>query len=141
MATLEAVSHFVHPIFSQTLIHLIERKTKKEVVAKFYTNATVVYHHVNAFEDNGHVVFDVIAYNDNSLYDMFYLDELRQRTENPESSSNKPYSSPNCKRFVLPLSDKVCYLASLYNNYNNGKDLFNRCLFTKNISVVVRGLK
>ncbi|KAG5270135.1 hypothetical protein AALO_G00189150 [Alosa alosa] len=88
-----------------TLIHLIDRKTKKEVLTKYYTGATVVYHHVNAFEDDGHVVFDVIAYDDNSLYDMFYLDELKQRID-PGSSSNKHYSSPKCKRFVLPLTDK-----------------------------------
>ncbi|KAL2088540.1 hypothetical protein ACEWY4_015439 [Coilia grayii] len=88
-----------------TLIHLIDRKTKKELVTKYYTDAMIVYHHVNAFEDDGHVVFDVIAYDDNSLYDMFYLDELKQRSENP-GSSKKAYSSPSYKRFVLPLTDK-----------------------------------
>lgn len=118
----------MYHIFPQTLIHLIERKTKKEVVAKYYTNSMVVYHHVNAFEDNGHVVFDVIAYDDNSLYDMFYLDELKKSTENPGSSSNKHYSSPKCKRFVLPLTDKVWCLLFLYNNYNTGKDVVIYCL-------------
>lgn len=64
----------------------------------------VVYHHVNAFEDEGHVVFDVITYNDSTLYDMFYLNKLK---EDPSFQGNG-YSKPSCKRFVLPIqSDKV----------------------------------
>lgn len=54
----------------------------------------VVYHHVNAFEDDGHVIFDVIAYSDNKLYDMFYL------KQNSEASV---YSKPSYKRFALPI--------------------------------------
>ncbi|KAL0187906.1 hypothetical protein M9458_015005, partial [Cirrhinus mrigala] len=67
-----------HPEDS-TLIHLIDRKTKKEVGIKFYTGAMAVYHQINAFEDDGHVVFDVICYDDNSLYEMFYLDKLKEQ--------------------------------------------------------------
>lgn len=66
-----------------------------------------VYHHVNAFEDDGHVVFDVIAYDDNSLYDMFYLDKLKEQMGN-----NAMYVKPKCRRFVLPLSDKVRYVGN-----------------------------
>jgi len=88
-----------------TLIHLIDRKTNKEVATKYYTGAMVVYHHANAYEEDGHVVVDVIAYDDNSLYDMFYLDELKQRADNP-GPSKKAYSSPSYRRFVLPIADK-----------------------------------
>lgn len=71
---------------------------------KYYTEAMVVYHHVNAFEDNGHVVFDVIAYTDTSLYDMFYMSKLKESVDFLDES----YSKPSYKRFVLPLqSDKV----------------------------------
>ncbi|XP_072516214.1 beta,beta-carotene 15,15'-dioxygenase isoform X2 [Salminus brasiliensis] len=87
-----------------TLIHLIDRKTKKEVAMKYLTGAMVVYHHINAFEEDDHVVFDVIAYDDNSLYDMFYLDKLKD--EEAKQSASKAFSKPKCKRFVLPLSDK-----------------------------------
>ncbi|KAM9332031.1 beta,beta-carotene 15,15'-dioxygenase [Pholidichthys leucotaenia] len=77
-----------------TLIHLIDRKTGKEFEVKYYTGAMVVYHHVNAFEDDGHVVFDVIAYNDNSLYEMFYLNKLKEKKMYPKSSY---------RRFALPI--------------------------------------
>uniref|UniRef100_A0A3B4AVD9 Uncharacterized protein n=1 Tax=Periophthalmus magnuspinnatus TaxID=409849 RepID=A0A3B4AVD9_9GOBI len=85
-----------------TLIHVIDRKTGKEVETKYYTGAMVVYHHVNAFEEDGHVVFDVIAYRDNSLYNMFYLSKLKEA-----GSHDDGYVQPNCRRFVLPVrSDK-----------------------------------
>ncbi|XP_030612869.1 beta,beta-carotene 15,15'-dioxygenase [Archocentrus centrarchus] len=82
-----------------TLIHLIDRKSGKEVETKYYTGAMVIYHHVNAFEDDGHVIFDVIAYRDNSLYDMFYLSNLQEKSE----FDDKRYSKPTYKRFALPI--------------------------------------
>ncbi|KAM4631221.1 beta,beta-carotene 15,15'-dioxygenase [Polymixia lowei] len=86
-----------------TLIHLIDRRTGKELETMFYTGAMIVYHHVNAFEDNGHMIVDVIAYEDNSTYDMFYLEKLKE----PGSDSGNPYCKTAYKRFALPLqSDK-----------------------------------
>lgn len=68
-----------------------------------------VYHQVNAYEDDGHVVFDVIAYDDNSLYDMFYLDKLKE-----QMGKNTLYCKPKCRRFVLPLSDTVRYAVFVF---------------------------
>uniref|UniRef100_A0A8C6TB64 Beta-carotene oxygenase 1 n=1 Tax=Neogobius melanostomus TaxID=47308 RepID=A0A8C6TB64_9GOBI len=87
-----------------TLIHIIDRKTGKEVETKYYTGAMVVFHHVNAFEEDGHIIFDVIAYKDNGLYNMFYLSKLK---ENPGFHDDS-YGKPNYRRFVLPLrTDKT----------------------------------
>lgn len=92
----------------QTLIHLIDRKTGKEVETKYYTGAVVVYHHVNAYEEDGHVIFDVIAYKDNSLYNMFYISKLKENA----GFHDEAYSKPSYKRFVLPLqSDKVGFFS------------------------------
>lgn len=81
------------------LIHLIDRKTGKEVETKYFTESMIVYHHVNAFEDDGHVIFDVIAYKDNSLYDMFYFSKLKEKA----GSHDESYSKPSYKRFALPV--------------------------------------
>lgn len=71
---------------------------------KYHTGSLVVYHHVNAFEDDGHVVLDVIAYNDTSLYEMFYMSRLKKDI----SFQSNGYTKPNYRRFVLPIrSDKV----------------------------------
>lgn len=82
-------------------IHLIDRSTKKEVDVKYYTDTMVVYHHVNAFEEDGHVIVDVIAFDDHSLYELFYMDKLK------ELSANSIVAEPKYKRFVLPLMDKL----------------------------------
>lgn len=88
----------------QTWFHFVDRKTKKEVSTKFYTDAMVLYHHMNAYEEDGHIVFDIVAYKDNSLYDMFYLKNLNKDFE----ENSKLTSIPACKRFVVPLQyDKV----------------------------------
>lgn len=88
----------------QTWFHFIDRRTKKEVPTKFYTDALVFFHHVNAYEEDGHIVFDIIAYTDNSLYDMFYLKNLNRDFE----KNAKLTSIPTCRRFVVPLQyDKV----------------------------------
>ncbi|XP_061568941.1 beta,beta-carotene 15,15'-dioxygenase [Cololabis saira] len=96
-----------------TLIHLIDRKTGKEVETKYFTGPMVVYHHVNAFEDEGHVVFDVIAYNDSSMYDMFYLSKLKEDL----SFQGNGYSKPSYRRFALPTQPDKSVAA--------GKDLVN----------------
>ncbi|KAH0619516.1 hypothetical protein JD844_000200 [Phrynosoma platyrhinos] len=88
----------------KTWIHLIDKRTKKVTSTKFYTDAMVLFHHVNAYEEDDHVVFDVISYTDNSLYQMFYLKNLDSNFEN----NVKLAAIPTCKRFVLPLQcDKV----------------------------------
>lgn len=91
-------------LLQQVLIHLIDRHTKKEVDVKYYTDTIVVYHHVNAFEEDGHMIVDVIAYDDYSLYYMLYLDKLKKQ------AASNTVVLPKYKRFVLPLTDKVLHL-------------------------------
>nr|XP_060644458.1 beta,beta-carotene 15,15'-dioxygenase [Anolis sagrei ordinatus] len=83
----------------KTWIHLIDRRTKKVISTKYYTDAMVLFHHVNAYEEDDHVVVDIICYTDNSLYQMFYLKNLDSRFE----SNVRLTAIPSCKRFVLPL--------------------------------------
>nr|XP_042708066.1 beta,beta-carotene 15,15'-dioxygenase isoform X3 [Chrysemys picta bellii] len=83
----------------KTWIHLIDKKTKKDISTKIYTDAMVLFHHVNAYEEDGHVVIDVISYPDNSLYQMFYLKNLNEELE----KNTKLTAIPACKRFVVPL--------------------------------------
>ncbi|XP_051998031.1 beta,beta-carotene 15,15'-dioxygenase-like isoform X2 [Xyrauchen texanus] len=85
------------------VIHLINRKTGKTVSTKYYTDAFVVFHHVNAYEEDGHVVFDLITYKDSNLYDMFYLKNMKQDVDK-FIETNKDFSQPTCQRFVLPVN-------------------------------------
>ncbi|XP_008305705.1 beta,beta-carotene 15,15'-dioxygenase [Cynoglossus semilaevis] len=84
----------------KTIIHLIDKKTRKEVETKYLTGTMVVYHHVNAYEEDGHVVFDIIAYDNTSLYEMFYISRLKEHG----NTYDENYCKPTYRRFVLPTS-------------------------------------
>ncbi|CAL8288454.1 unnamed protein product [Lota lota] len=86
-----------------TVFHLIDRHTGKEVSTRYYGDAMVVFHHINAYEEGGDVVVDLISYSDSNLYQMFYLDNLRQETGD-FLQTNQTFSPPTCKRFLLPLT-------------------------------------
>ncbi|XP_001380954.3 beta,beta-carotene 15,15'-dioxygenase isoform X2 [Monodelphis domestica] len=83
----------------KTYIHIIDRRTKRTLLTKFYADPMVVFHHVNAYEEDGHIVFDVISYKDHSLYQLFYLANLNQDFQ----QNSKLASIPSLKRFVIPL--------------------------------------
>ncbi|XP_004437134.1 PREDICTED: beta,beta-carotene 15,15'-monooxygenase [Ceratotherium simum simum] len=83
----------------KTYIHIIDQRTRKPVPTKFYTDPLVVFHHVNAYEEDGCLLFDVIAYEDSSLYQLFYLANLNQDFE----ENSRLTSSPALKRFAVPL--------------------------------------
>ncbi len=54
------------------------------------------FHHINAFEDGGAVVLDLIAYPDARVVDALYLDQLRAGKAVPSSLLN---------RYIIPLGD------------------------------------
>lgn len=91
------------PCPPQTLFHVINKTTGEAVSTRFYGDALMVFHHINAYEDDGHVVFDLISYKDSNLYDIFYIKNLRQNSST-FTETNKKFSAPLCLRFVLPLS-------------------------------------
>lgn len=66
---------------------------------KFYTDPMVVFHHVNAYEEDGCLLFDVVAYEDSSLYQLFYLANLNQDFE----EHSRLTSVPVLRRFAVPL--------------------------------------
>ena len=74
------------------------------MLTRYFTDPMVVFHHVNAYEEDGCLLFDVIAYEDGSLYQLFYLANLNEDFK----ENSRLTSVPTLKRFVLPLNvDKV----------------------------------
>ncbi|XP_030874927.1 beta,beta-carotene 15,15'-dioxygenase, partial [Leptonychotes weddellii] len=84
----------------KTYIHIIDQRTRKPVPTKFYTDPMVVFHHVNAYEEDGCLLFDVITYEDSSLYQLFYLANLNQDFE----ENCRLTSIPTLRRFAVPLN-------------------------------------
>ncbi|ELR71891.1 15,15' beta carotene dioxygenase [Fulvivirga imtechensis AK7] len=58
-----------------TRIHLIDKKNG--AIKSFDTTSFFAFHHVNAFEQEDDVVFDIVAYKDATVIDELYLDHLR----------------------------------------------------------------
>ncbi len=58
-----------------TRIFVID-KDSGEVVGEGMTEAFFAFHHVNAFENDGDLIFDIVAYDDASIIDQLYLDNL-----------------------------------------------------------------
>ncbi|EPY81799.1 beta,beta-carotene 15,15-monooxygenase [Camelus ferus] len=83
----------------KTYIHIIDQRTRKPMLTKFYMDPMVIFHHVNAYEEDGCLLFDVIAYGDSSLYQLFYLANLNQNFKD----NSRLTSVPTLKRFAVPL--------------------------------------
>lgn len=58
-----------------TKIHLIHKATGE--LKTFKTEPFFSFHHINAFEKNGDIVFDLVAYENDKIIKDFYLEKLR----------------------------------------------------------------
>ncbi|MDZ7687869.1 MAG: carotenoid oxygenase family protein [Halobacteriales archaeon] len=70
---------------------LVDRETG-DVVADPVAEPFFAFHHVNAFEEeDGTVVVDIVAYEDASVIDSFYLDEIRSEDFGIEGGTLRRY--------------------------------------------------
>jgi beta,beta-carotene 9',10'-dioxygenase len=68
-----------------TIIHLVHKSSGE--VNTIRTDAFFCFHHANAFEQDGEIIFDLITYEDASIVSYLYLDELR--ASNPSLAAGK----------------------------------------------------
>ncbi|CAG7716180.1 unnamed protein product, partial [Allacma fusca] len=80
---------------------LINRSTGKVLKTEYISSETFFFFHViNCYEDNNHLVVDLIAYEDTSNFQAMYIDRLRG-----DIMDNSKACTP--KRFVIPLGDDL----------------------------------
>ncbi|XP_077983649.1 beta,beta-carotene 15,15'-dioxygenase-like [Glandiceps talaboti] len=79
-----------------TPIRVFDRKSGQEVETKYFTDALFVFHHINAFEKDGHLVIDLIGYDNINIIKELYMEELQ--------AGIRPKSQPKPWRYVLPLN-------------------------------------
>lgn len=78
-------------------IYLVDKNSG--AVRSFETEPFFAFHHVNAFEQNGGVVFDIIAYENPSVIEQLYLHRLR---------SDENLNVSGClRRFYINFSEKA----------------------------------
>jgi beta,beta-carotene 9',10'-dioxygenase len=58
-----------------TKIHLVNKKTG--AIQHFLSEPWFSFHHVNAFEQDGEIIFDIPVFKDTTIIDQLYLDHLR----------------------------------------------------------------
>lgn len=87
-----------------TLFHVVNRHTGRSLTTRYYGDALVTFHHINAYEEQEQLVFDLITYKDSVLYEMFYIDYMRQDLSTLMEENQKNFSPPVVSRFVLPLN-------------------------------------
>lgn len=94
----------IHPPFpsSQTKFVVVERSTGMMLRTRFVTDPLFFFHAVNAFEDDGHIVFDMVAYEDAAIMDRYYLDKLKDPAAG--DAEFDPDNQGHFRRFVIPVS-------------------------------------
>ncbi|GFS43811.1 beta,beta-carotene 15,15'-dioxygenase, partial [Nephila pilipes] len=80
----------------KTRFHLIDRVSGHEIKTKYQSEAFFFFHHINTYEEDGHVVADIQAFPDPEVLDKFYLSKLRL-------GEFAVSCEPVFTRFVLPL--------------------------------------
>ncbi|GFS68787.1 beta,beta-carotene 15,15'-dioxygenase, partial [Nephila pilipes] len=75
----------------------MDLRTGIQTTTKYVANAFFFFHHINTYEEDGHVVADIMAYSDADVLDLLFLDKLRLGTFPDECAAITT-------RFVLPLS-------------------------------------
>ncbi|XP_042896684.1 carotenoid-cleaving dioxygenase, mitochondrial isoform X2 [Parasteatoda tepidariorum] len=99
----------------KTKFHLIDRVSGQELKIKFQSDAFFFFHHINTYEEDDHVVADIMAFPDPGVFDKFYLQKLRL-------GGFDQTCQPIFTRFVLPLKadgKKGANLVTL--NYSEAK--------------------
>ncbi|XP_064390885.1 beta,beta-carotene 15,15'-dioxygenase-like [Halichondria panicea] len=83
--------------------YVVEKSSGNVLPGKFFAPPAVILHHINAFEDNGHIVLDGCAYRDWRVYDSFYVQSLNDLSSNflLEEIKVEP------RRYVLPIAHEL----------------------------------
>lgn len=79
-----------------TRFHVIDKRTGVLVKTKYHSKAFFTFHHINAYEQENHLIVDLIAYPSADVVDQLYLSNLRL-------TDFKCTCLPQTKRFVLPI--------------------------------------
>lgn len=78
-------------------LHLISKDTGDRVMTTYTTDSFVTFHHINAYERDGHVIVDLSTYPNADIIDSLMVEALKeQRTSKG--------SVPQFTRIVLPIN-------------------------------------
>lgn len=79
---------------------VIDRKTGKLLPTTYTAPPLLIFHHINAWEEDGHLVMDFSATVSATQYSTFYFSNFRK----PDSDPSKTFPDSKPCRLVLPLN-------------------------------------
>ncbi|XP_046576703.1 beta,beta-carotene 15,15'-dioxygenase-like [Haliotis rubra] len=79
----------------KALIHLARRSDGKTLTTRYTADALFCFHFINSYEDDGHIVMDLCAYDDGGVVRDVYIKDLK------EGVFSQFYAT--VRRYVLPL--------------------------------------
>lgn len=83
-------------VLKQTRFYVICKKTG-DTVHKYYAKAFFYFHTINSYEEDDHVVIDLMAYDNSSIIDKWDLNKMRNDIYDEENQAVPT-------RFVMPLN-------------------------------------
>uniref|UniRef100_A0A4W3HCV4 Carotenoid-cleaving dioxygenase, mitochondrial n=1 Tax=Callorhinchus milii TaxID=7868 RepID=A0A4W3HCV4_CALMI len=90
---------------TNTVIHVAHKHTGQILPVKYYSKPLTTFHQINAFEDNGFIVFDLCSFDDGNIVHTLTMQNLHKSGEALDELYNT-IPKPTPIRFVLPLSIK-----------------------------------
>nr|AXQ06573.1 beta,beta-carotene-15,15'-dioxygenase [Pinctada imbricata] len=86
----------------KTLFKIIDRKSGVPLSIKYTSEAQFTFHHINAYEEDGHLVLDMSAYKDAEIIKNLYLENYTEEKISQTMEKEKLFGE--VRRFVFPLN-------------------------------------
>ncbi|XP_064481033.1 beta,beta-carotene 15,15'-dioxygenase-like [Ornithodoros turicata] len=78
--------------------HVVDKKTGKRTERKYVSESFLVFHHINTYEKDNHIVVDLCAHKDDTILSMLYTDASKRASRGNVSLCATP------RRYALPLN-------------------------------------
>ncbi|XP_076318574.1 carotenoid-cleaving dioxygenase, mitochondrial-like isoform X2 [Tachypleus tridentatus] len=86
----------------KSYFHVINRYTGQPVPINYSALPFMMFHHINAYEESGHLVVDMCCYNDANIMKALCVSELEKIKDDPQRFVDMVRSE--ARRYVLPLN-------------------------------------
>lgn len=82
----------------KTRFRIVRRSDGAEVTdIKYFSDAFMIFHHINSYEEDGHLIVDMCCYKNGDVMKNLYMKSIEDQT-------TEPLLENSARRYVLPLS-------------------------------------
>jgi carotenoid cleavage dioxygenase-like enzyme len=116
----------------ETRFYIVNRKNNQVLRTKFFSKPFFFFHMINTYEESGHLIVDVITYDNADLLEGFFTESIRDSACDSAHAARlaKAYKC-RPQRFVIPLLDiEPC------DDYPASKILFNGVMYKESDDMV-----